>query len=384
MRSLATVGGVLVLMAVLLDAFESVVLPRRVRRQFRISGWFYRRFWRPWVKLAYLISSQTRRETLLGYFAPLSLIALLAVWAMGLIFGFALLQHGGGGHVLLGNRPAGFSLLLYHSGETFFTLGYGDITPASGLSRALSVAEAGMGFAFLGVVIGYLPTIYSAFSRREIEISLLDARAGSPPTAAELLGRAVEGRDEESLDDLFHDWERWAAEVLESHISYPVLSYYRSQHSNQSWLGALTVILDATTLVIAGIEGMSSAQARRTFKMARHAVVDLAQVINAPYDPQAHERVTAEDLNEIRSRLAEKGLRLDPGPAAQEKLAWLRQLYEPYVVAMAEKLYISLPPWISRDQGKDNWQRGPWDRLFQARALGQHSDRAHALREEHF
>ena len=384
MRTLATVGGILVLFAVLLDAFETAVLPRRVRRQFRITNWFYRRSWTPWTKLAHSLQSQTRRETLLGYFAPLSLIALLGLWAMGLIFGFALLQYGAGGRLVSGTQPVGFRLLLYHSGETFFTLGYGDITPASALSRALSVAEAGMGFAFLGVVIGYLPTIYSAFSRREIEISLLDARAGSPPTATELLARAVEVRDKEGLDTLFHDWERWAAEVLESHISYPVLSYYRSQHSNQSWLGALTVILDATTLVIAGIDGVSNAQARRTFKMARHAVVDLAQVINAAYIPQAEERLSVEDLKEIRSRLGEKGLQLSATPATEEKLAWLRMQYEPYVMAMAKKLYIPLPPWIRRDTGRDNWQAGPWDRLIQARALGHLAGEKGALREEHF
>src|SRR6266496_3867969 len=244
MRVVAIIAGLVIILTVLLDAFETVVLPRRVRRQFRITSWFYRNTWVPWAKLASYIKSQTRRETMLGYFGPLSMIALLGLWAIGLIFSFALLQYGGGEHLFYGNQVISFRLLLYHSGETFFTLGYGDITPASGLARFLSVGEAGMGFAFLGVVIGYLPTIYTAFSRREIEISLLDARAGSPPSATELLTRAVSGMDDGTLDRLFHDWERWAAEVLESHLSYPVLSFYRSQHSNQSWLGALTVVLD--------------------------------------------------------------------------------------------------------------------------------------------
>src|SRR6267154_4725023 len=296
MHIFAIIAGIVILPAVLLDAFETVVLPRRVRRQFRITSWFYRNTWVPWARLASYIKSQTRRETFLGYFGPLSLIALLGLWACGLILAFALLQYGGGEHLLTGNLQINFRLLLYHSGETFFTLGYGDITPVSGFSRALSVAEAGMGFAFLGVVIGYLPTIYTAFSRREIEISLLDARAGSPPSAAELLSRAADTIDRGTLDLLFHDWERWAAEVLESHLSYPVLSFYRSQHSNQSWLGALTVVLDATALVMAGIDGVNNEQARRTFKIARHAVVDLAQVVNAHYDPSAPDRLTPQDL----------------------------------------------------------------------------------------
>lgn len=370
MHTFALMAGIVLIFIVLLDAFETVVLPRRVQRHFRITIFFYRHTWVPYARLASYIRSQSRRETMLGYFGPLSMIALLVLWAFGLIFSFALLQYGGGAHLSLGNQPITFKLLLYHSGETFFTLGYGDITPASNFSRALSVFEAGMGFGFLAIVIGYLPTIYSAFSRREIEISLLDARAGSPPSATELLSRALDGVGNATLDQLFHDWERWAAEVLESHLSYPVLSFYRSQHSNQSWLGALTVILDATALVIAGIDGVSSEQARRTFKMARHAVVDLAQVVNARYDPSMQERLTPEDLAQIRTQLRAKGLKLADGGETEEKLEEIRSKYEPYVLGIARNLYIPVPPWIRRDAIKDNWQAGPWDRMIQAQALG--------------
>ena len=386
MHVVAIIAGVAVLLAVLLDAFESILLPRRVRRQhFRITSWFFRYTWIPYGTLAGKIQSQARRENMLGYFGPLSMIALLALWAGSLIFGFALLQFGAGEHLTISNQPITFRLLMYHSGETFFTLGYGDITPASTYSRILSVLEAGMGFGFLAVVIGYLPTIYSAFSRREIEISLLDARAGSPPSAAELLSRTIGGNDAGTLDRLFHDWERWAAEVLESHLSYPVLSFYRSQHSNQSWLGALTVILDATALVIAGIDGISSEQARWTFKMARHAVVDLAQVVNAHYDAEAPERLSSEDLAQIRAQLQGKGLKLGDGTEVENKLNQLRMRYEPYVLGIARNLYITLPPWIRRDAIKDNWQAGPWDRLIQAQALGRIShERRAAAADDHF
>src|SRR2546429_3227850 len=328
MRIFAVIAGIAIVAGILLDAFETIVLPRRITRTFRLTSWFYRNTWVPWARGARRIKSPARREAVLGYFGPSSLILLLILWAFGLIFGFALLQYGAGEHLQLSNDRVTFGALMYHSGETFFTLGYGDITPASTLARALSVGEAGMGFAFLGVVIGYLPTIYTAFSRREIEISLLDARAGSPPSATELLTRAVNSLDRGTLDRLFHDWERWAAEVLESHLSYPVLSFYRSQHSNQSWLGALTVVLDATALVIAGIDGISSEQARWTFKMARHAVVDLAQVVNAHYDPNAQERLVGPDLALIRTRLAERGMQLRDSAEAEKKLGQLLMQYE--------------------------------------------------------
>jgi Ion channel len=369
MHIFALIGGAALIFAILRDAFETVVLPRRVERRFRLTNFVYRRIWTPWRGIASHINSQARREALLGYFGPLSILLLLMVWAAGLILGYALMQRGGGQHVQLSGEPITFGLLLYHSGETFFTLGYGDITPTSSFSRALSVLESGMGFGFLAVVIGYLPTIYSAFSRREIEISLLDARAGSPPTAAELLARFGKHPQQAVLDDIFRDWEQWAAQVLESHISYPVLSFFRSQHYNQSWLGALTTILDSSALVIAGIENVRSDQAKLTFAMARHAVVDLAQVVRARYDTTIPDRFSEEELTRVRQLLSDRGLKLRDGGEFEDKLAHLRSLYEPYVQGMARNLLITLPPWIHAEKKKDNWEAGPWDRLIQAKGL---------------
>jgi hypothetical protein len=365
----AIIVGIVVILIVLLDAFETVVLPRRVQRSFRLTSWFYRHTWVPWVKASQLIQSTSRREAFLSYFGPLSLILLLVVWALGLIFGFALLQYGAGEHLQIGNQPISFGTVLYHSGETFFTLGYGDIVPNSSVARLLAVCEAGMGFAFLAVVIGYLPVVYSSFSTRELEISLLDSRAGSPPTAVELLNRLGCCPDQLVLDQVFRDWERWAAEVLESHLSYPVLSFFRSQHSNQSWLGALTVMLDVTSLVIAGIENIRPEQARLTFAMARHAAVDLAQVVNARYDPSGDGRLSPEALLQLRDTLAGNGLKLRRDEAADQKLIKLRSLYEPYVAGIARNLIIALPPWMRSERKKDNWQSGPWDKAIQRKGL---------------
>jgi Ion channel len=369
MHILCAIAGILSILGILLDAFETVVLPRRVQRSFRLTSWFYRRTWIPYRRLANRIPSRARRENFLGYFGPLSLIFLLILWAAGLIFGFALLQYGVGEHFRLSGEPLTFGVLVYHSGETFFTLGYGDIIPSSGLARTLAVVEAGLGFGFLGVVIGYLPTIYSSFSRREIEISLLDARAGSPPSAAELLSRFGNCPQQAVLDQIFKDWERWAAEVLESHLSYPALSFFRSQHNNQSWLGALVTILDASALVIAGVDGLRGEQAKITFAIARHAVVDLAQVVNARYNPDAADRLAAQELDRLRQKLAERGVKLRQGAEFEEKLTHLRSLYEPYALAIAVNLSITLPPWIHPERQRDNWQAGPWDRAIQAKSL---------------
>src|ERR1700751_3757355 len=332
----AIVFGIIIIWVVLLDAFETVVLPRRVLRNFKLTAYFYRRTWIPWRWTARHIKKPSRQQNFLGYFGPLSLILLLGFWASSLILGFALVQYGIGGHEQLSGEPLNFGKILYHSGETFFTLGYGDIVPTSGAARALSVFEAGMGFAFLGVVIGYIPVVYSSFSRRGIQISMLDARAGSPPSAAELLirlaGRTEDpGVDQSVLDEVLRDWERWSAELLESQISYPVLTFFRSQHSNQSWLAALTTMLDVTSLILTGVESVHPGQAKLTFAMARQAAVDLAQVVNARFDPQAPERLPEADFDEVRKALASAGLKLKTDEAARLKLSQLRQMYEPYV-----------------------------------------------------
>jgi len=369
------------------------VLPRRVTRHFKLTAWFYRRTWVPWTRIARRIKTPARQQSFLGYFGPLSLILLLEFWAAGLILGFALLQYGLGGHEQLSNEPITFARILYHSGETFFTLGYGDIVPISAWARVLSVLEAGLGFGFLGVVIGYLPVVYASFSRREIQISMLDARAGSPPTAAELLVRLAGSSENPAieqtvLDEVLRDWERWAGELLESGISYPVLSFFRSQHSNQSWLGALMTMLDVTSLLLTGIEGIHPGQARLTFAMARHAAVDLAQVVNARYDPQAPERLTDEDFNALREILAAAGLKLRNSDEARLKLAKLRSMYEPYLHSTARNLMVALPPWKHPAKMRDNWQAGPWDRAIQAKGLavlGQKPAHAQAVAiEDHF
>jgi Ion channel len=389
----AIVGGIAIIWVVLLDAFETVVLPRRVLRNFKLTAYFYRRTWIPWRRIASHIKTPSRQQNFLGYFGPLSLILLLAFWAATLIFGFSLIQYGIGGHEQLSREPLTFGKILYHSGETFFTLGYGDIVPTSGTARALSVFEAGMGFAFLGVVIGYIPVVYASFSRREIQISMLDARAGSPPSAGELLLRLA-GTSEEPgvsqrvMDALLRDWERWAAELLEAQISYPVLTFFRSQHSNQSWLAALTTMLDVTSLVLTGIEGVHPGQAKSTFAMARHAAVDLAQVVNAKHDPTAPDRLPPEEYEALRTALLGAGLRLRSDEYGRDKLAKLRAMYEPYVHATGRNLMLTPPPWRHAEQHRDNWQAGPWDRLIQARGLAIQGQKPKVVgpvaREDHF
>src|SRR5438093_12605281 len=293
MHPWATAVGSLLTLVILWDAFQTIILSRRVSRRFRPTRAFYRLLWTPWRAATKRIPPGNRRENILMVFGPLSLLFLIALWALGLIVSFAFLHWGLGSQITGPDGVSGFGVDLYMSGTTFFTLGLGDVTPRTTLARGLTILESGMGFGFLALVIGYVPLISQAFSRREVSISMLDARAGSPPTAARLLRRHVRDGDED-LRGLLRDWERWSAELLESHVSFPVLSYFRSQHDNQSWVAALTTILDVCSLVVARIEDKPVPTARLTFAMARHAVVDLCAVFR-------HVQVYAESRAAVRT-----------------------------------------------------------------------------------
>jgi hypothetical protein len=370
MRAIVTILGIALLLIILWDSFETVVLPRRVRRRLRLTYLFYATTWRFWSATARRMRLGDRRDGFLSYYGPLSLIMLLGVWAASLALGFAML-HWGLGSALLDSQGQAidFGGALYMSGSTLFTLGMGDITPHSPLARALTVAEAGTGIAFLALVIGYLPVIYQAFSRREINISLLDARAGSPPSAGELLRRHAESDTAETMVQFLRDWERWSSEVLESHLSYPVLSYYRSQHDRESWLAALTMLLDVSALLMVGVDGIPTHPARLAFAMARHAAVDLSQVFNTPPYVPKRNRLPPTDLARLRKLLADAGMSLREGPDADQMLIALRAKYEPYVNALAEHLLVALPAWLPESDASDDWQTSVWEHAATAPIL---------------
>lgn len=360
-QAIAVIVGIGLLAIVLLDAFETIVLPRQVTRRWRLTRFFYLATWKPYAYAGSMLGPK-RRERMLSFFGPLSLLLLLTLWAILLVFGFAAL-HYADHSVDAPDTITRIGLNLYYSGTTLFTLGLGDLTPHTPLSRALTVFEAFLGFGFLAVVVGYFPVLYQAFSRREVQISLLDARAGSPPSATEFLRRHTGDHGYEQVHEMLRDCERWSAEIMESHLSYPVLCFFRSQHDNVSWLAALATVLDTSALMLVGVEGACQHQARMTFAIARHAIVDLCQVMKQAPVREYPTRLSADDLRRMRKVLAEAGLLLNDSADAEEHLAELREMYEPYLFAMSELLRMKLPDWI-REGGPDNWQTSAWGRIM--------------------
>jgi hypothetical protein len=393
-RVAALVAGLMFCLGAIVDAFQTIILPRRPAGRLRITRLFYILTWKPWAALTRRIANPRAREQCYSIYGPGSLLLLLVVWATLLVTGFALLFFALGTtfvDALGGPASSAVARLrtdMYVSGTTLFTLGLGDVLPRSLLTRALIVFESGTGLGFVALVIGYLPVLYGAFSRREVSVALLDGRAGSPPTSAELLRRHAFDGGQQALVVLLIEWERWAAELLESHVSYPILCYYRSQHDNQSWLSALTAMLDTCALLISVVPGVASRQAQLTFAMARHALVDLGHVFRLEQKEEEWQarggvdRLPPPSFSALCGFMTEAGLRLCGDPDSQARLHALRALYEPHAATLGGYLGLSLPGWVPEPRAKDQWKTVEAVRSQAAAILKEPavSDQATALR----
>jgi hypothetical protein len=350
------IAGLALVALTLWDVFVTMVVPRSASSRVHLANFVNTAVWRTWRLLVDRALSQRLRERYLGLYGPFSVVFMLIVWAAVLLVAFAMIASGLGSNWATPFGHATFRTDLYVSGTTLFTLGLGDVHPLSRSLRLLVVIEAGTGFGFLAVGISYLPVLYQAFSRREVQITLLDSWAGSPPSAIELLRRLSANHALDELPVFLNDWERWCAEVLESHISYPQIAYFRSQHGKTSWVGSLTTILDVSALALAGARNLREWPARSTFAIARHAVVDLSQVLHAP--PIKGATRDRDDCDRIIAAATSAGLTFGTDDAPR-RLAHLRKMYEPFVAALSAELAMDLPPWFRAADGHDNWEATP-------------------------
>src|SRR2546428_7691781 len=273
MRWIALPAGIVVLLWTLLDVFRTLVMPRAARGRFRLSRILFRPMWRPWRWIGVRRKTVQGRERVLAAAAPFFFFVELVGWVVLALLGYALVLwspafvHGMG-------SDGSFGGALYASGTSLFTLGFGSGV-ATEWTRAIAVVEGATGLGLFAVVIAYLPVLYQAFNRREVGVLLLDARAGSPPSGPELLHRMGSAGVASSLPELFAEWERWVADVLESHMSYPLLALFRSPHDDTSWVTSLGSVLDAATLLITSVEDEPDERARLLYGTGVHAVEDL-------------------------------------------------------------------------------------------------------------
>jgi hypothetical protein len=355
MRILTGIFGVGLLAIVLADAFQTVIVARHAQKIPALTRMFYQVSWTLFAAAVDRIASRARRERSLGIYGPFSLLMLLGLWAFGFIIAFALIQWSAAFQV--DDTVSSFADDIYFSAATFFTLG--STEPRTILSKYLMVLEAGFGFSFLGLVIGYLPVLYQSFSNRELRILLLDARAGSPPSVAQFVLRR--GSDPDRLEERLADWEEWALDLLHCHLSYPMLAYYRSQHTNQSWLAALTTILDVSALVVLTSEHDLKRQAQFTFAAGRHALVHTASVFRIRPSHAHQNRLSGEEFSRLCAVLSADHTPLQLQRISEPELQRLRLMYEPYANALATYFLMSLPPWIPSALTSDNWQIASWE-----------------------
>jgi hypothetical protein len=323
-ETLEVILGIAVVFYILNDVFQSVVVPRPTPARYRLTRWVVRPGWRAWRAMGL----RTRdRERMLGAYAPLVVVVLLVLWLSGLVLGFGLIFYGLRAQL----QPVAhdFPTALYFAGTSVLTIGFGDLVATTGVARLLSLIAGGTGLGTIALAISFLFSLYGSFQRREILIVTLDARAGAPPSGVNLLETMAKLGMVDDLPRLFGEWEKWAAEVLDSHLAFPVLAYFRSSHDNESWVSALGAVLDATTLVLTTVVDGPRGPAKMTFAMGTHLVEDLARFfrIDRDHDPG----VERYEFDQARERLAMAGWSL-LGP--EESWVAFARLRAQYAVAL--------------------------------------------------
>jgi ion channel len=333
--------GAAIVVVMLLDVFQSVIVPRPTGYRFRVSGRISRIAWPIWRWIAQRIDDSERREDFLGTFAPLALIVFLVVWVGGLILGYGLLLHSFSDSL----RPqVGFRGTLYFAGTSLLTIGYGDIVPVSAPARFVAVIAGASGFGVVAVVTAFLFQIFGAFQRREVFVVTFGTRAGAPPSGVTLLETHARLGMMDHLADVFEEGLHWSAETLEGHLSYPILAYFRSTHDYESWIGTVGALLDASTLLLTTVTDGPFGQAKLVNGMARHLTHDLADYFRMKTgDAVGIDRM---EFDTARRRLAEAGLEVRDADDAWAEFARLRSTYATALNAMARFWEVPPAEWV--------------------------------------
>jgi len=336
------VAGAIMVLAVVNDVFQSVIVPRAVGRRFRISFVVYRGLWLLWPRLAGAIyrANPDHREDFIALFGPFTLVLLLLVWTAVAITGYALISWGWRD----GFAPplSSFGQAMYFSGTSLTTVGFGDIVGRTSGPRTLSIVAALTGLAILSITTAYFFAIFGSFQSRETFVTTVGARAGSPASGVGLLTIAAYSQTQNDLNSLMYDAQQWAAALMESHLAYPTLAYFRSSHEFESWVGTLGTLLDASALLMTTLD-LPCGQARIFFDIGRHAARDLSHYFHLEREAP---RIERPEFDQACERLAAAGYALRDRDEAWERFTALRESYAGNIDALAH--YFAIPPlqWI--------------------------------------
>ena len=334
--------GLLFVAAVLWDVFQTVVVPRPSPGRFRIARNLQRLTWRFARAVALRSDDPRRREGILGVFAPALVVLLLVVWVVVLLVGFGLLVIAQRDQ--LQPSPASLGEAIYVAGTALFTIGFGDYVPTGTAARVISLIAAGTGLGIVALVITYLFSLYAAFQRREVLVVTLDSRAGAPPSGVALLETYARLGLVAELPALFASWEVWAAEVLDSHVAYPILGYFRSSHDNESWVASVGAVLDAAVLVATTVKGVPRGHAELMAAMGEHLVEDVGNAFGFRSEPGAG--IARVEFDEARARLAAAGYAVTDPDRAWPEFSARRSHYAAQLNLLAEQWVSPPSQWI--------------------------------------
>jgi len=340
-RALEIVCGCALVGLNLLDVFQAVILPRATGYRWRISARLTRFTWPLYTRFALRITDTERREDFLGTYAPLLLVAFLVVWSAGLVVGYGLIIDGARAQL----RPAAnLGEAIYFSGISFLTIGYGDFVPSDSVSRLIGVVAGASGLSVVAIVAAFLFVLSGSFAARENYVVTFSTRAGAPPSGVSLIAAYAELGILDDLDDVFEEGITWCASVLESHLSYPLLAYFRSSHDRESWIATVGALLDAATLKLTLVEDGAPGHAKLCYNMARHLVGDLAHYFGL--DLSADVGIERQEFETARARLVEAGLRTREAALAWDDFRRMRSFYAVPLNEMAQRFRIPPAQWI--------------------------------------
>jgi hypothetical protein len=337
--------GFLIVASILADVFLTVVVPRRAPstgRNLRLSKHVISGLWTAWRWLGLRIGSAERRESFLGSYGSLAVMLLLVAWVTGLIIGYGLLLDAMRAQIR--PEPDDIVTSFYFAGSAMLTLGFGDFVAVGGAARVLSLVAAGTGLGMFALVITLLFTLYGSFQRREVAVVVLEAGAGAPPSGVSLLETYAWAGILDQLPRVFQDWQAWAAEVLDSHLAYPVLAYFRSSHDNDSWISSLGAVMDAATLVLTTIDDGPTGWAKLSRAVGGHCIEDLVLYFRLRVVPEVG--LEREEFEEARRRLQRAGFRLRDPDQSWADFSRLRTEYAGRVNALARHWATPPAQWI--------------------------------------
>ena len=336
-------AGLGLLMVTFFDLFQSTVLPRPAVRKVSLARTVVRPTWRVWRWVALRTTRLDKSEARLAAFGPAALMVLFLIWGLGLILGYALIIYA----LQPEFRPAlkDFQDAFYVSATTLVPLAYGDLVPQEGWARALIIIESANGVAFAALAITLLFELYGSFRTREEKVVALDALAGAPASAVQLLETAAAPHMDGKLRETFEEWREWSAMVLESHLAYPILIYFRSSHDNEAWINSFGAVMDSAVLILSSVPDHESAgSAKLMFTVGNHLAEDIAWVFR--YQPDTSPIIEREEYVAAIARLKAAGYRALDGEEHWQKFAKLRGNYATVINRIASLLSAPPAPWV--------------------------------------